>query len=533
MKKILIIKLLEVVEFLYVLRKILNIKKIKTSYIKSKNIISKKYIKYNESKFKGNSEKGKLILIDCFPIPGWVIVNSFFLNKLSHQCNANIASYDICKRDIFTSKIYNSFGCNTHLVVSLSREQSIDRVRLFNKIIDSVKNKEELFNLKIDDVWIGLDIYESILALGNPTVDINSFNAKFIIFHSLKYFLFFSKLMESGRVAGVDLSHDCYVRMGLVSKLAYKYQIPVYTINALEMSKTNHVHHLYEKFQHYPSVFESLGEEQKTAGIQIAKEMLKQRLSGVVGAKMSYQVKSAFSNVRIARQTSATNKVKIVIATHCFYDNPHGLGWMLFIDFYEWLVFLGEFSGKTDYEWYIKPHADYLYGTLDILRKICKKYPNLTLIEPETTWHQLKDEGVSIVLTCYGSIGHELPLLGFKVINAAYNPHIAYDFNWHPKSIEEYSTILKDLSVLGEIKNIEKIYEFFYVHKYLIQNDSMIFQSYEQFHKTGNLDLLGLGPYELFLQKSEEISRETEMVCDDFIESQMTHYYETLYLKDR
>lgn len=533
MKKILLIKLLEVIEFLYVLKKILNLKKIKISYIKSKNITTKKYIEYNEAKFKGSTGKEKLILIDCFPIPSWVIVNSFFLNKLSEKYNANIASYDICKRDVFTNKVYNSFGCNTHLVISLTKRQSIDRVRLFNQIIDSVKTKEELFNLKIDDVWIGLDIYESILALGNPTVDINSFDAKFIIFHSLKYFIFFSKLMESGRVAGVDLSHDCYIRMGLVAKLAYKYQIPVYTINALEMSKTNHVHHLYEKFQHYPSAFQSLGVEQQAAAIQTAKETLTQRLSGVVGAKMSYQVKSAFSNARIGRQTRATQKVKIVIATHCFYDNPHGLGWMLFNDFYEWLVFLGKLSSGTDYEWYIKPHADYLHGTLDILRGICKKYPSLTLIEPETTWHQLKDEGVSIVLTCYGSIGHELPLLGFKVINAAYNPHIAYDFNWHPKSIEEYTTILKDLSVLGEIRNIEKIYEFFFVHKFLIQNDSMIFQSYEQFHKAGNLDLLGLGPYELFLQNNEEISRGAEMVCGDFIKSPSTHYYETLYLKDR
>lgn len=523
-----LIKILKITEFLYFLKKKYNIKNIIISYINSRETGFNTYIHYNKTKFNDTKLKNNLVLIDCFQVAEWMIVNSVFANKISEKYGAAIASYDICSRDIFTNKAYNSFGCKTHLLVSLTRGQSLERDLLFNQIMETVKTNDELFHLKINDVWIGMDIYESILALGNPTVNMNSFDTKFIIFHAIKYLIFFSRLMESGKVIGVDLSHDCYIRMGLIAKLAYKYHIPVYSINALEMSKTNCVHHLYEKFQHYPAIFQSLGIEEQKFGIQIAKDTLKHRLRGVVGAKMSYQVKSAFSDARIGRQTRETKKVKIVIATHCFYDNPHGLGWMIFNDFYEWLVFLGEFSSKTDHDWYIKPHADYLPGTLDILHKICRKYPSLSLIEPETTWHQLKDEGVSIVLTCYGSIGHELPLLGFKVINAAYNPHIAYDFNWHAKSIDDYLMILNNISAIGEIKNIEKIYEFFYVHKFVVQNDSMIFHSYEEFVKASKLTKSGLGSYELFMKKSQDISSKIEEVCDDFIQSTGTHYYENV-----
>ena len=39
-----------------------------------------------------------------------------------------------------------------------------------------------------------------------------------------------------------------------------------------------------------------------------------------------------------------SNKTKVLICTHCFFDNPHGYGGMIFLDFYEWLVFLGEIS---------------------------------------------------------------------------------------------------------------------------------------------------------------------------------------------
>ena len=66
-----------------------------------------------------------------------------------------------------------------------------------------------------------------------------------------------------------------------------------------------------------------------------------------------------------------------------------------------------------DYEWYLKTHADYEPGTLEILNDFCNSYPNFSIIDPSTSWHQLMDEGIRTVLTCYGSVGRELPLLRF------------------------------------------------------------------------------------------------------------------------
>ena len=37
-------------------------------------------------------------------------------------------------------------------------------------------------------------------------------------------------------------------------------------------------------------------------------------------------------------------------------DAVHVYGNLIFPDFYEWMVYLGEFSKKTEYEWYIKNH---------------------------------------------------------------------------------------------------------------------------------------------------------------------------------
>jgi hypothetical protein len=199
---------------------------------------------------------------------------------------------------------------------------------------------------------------------------------------------------------------------------------------------------------------------------------------------------------------------------------------MLFVDFYEWLSFLGEISNKTDYDWYIKPHPDFLPGTIETLDEICKKFPKISLIDPITSWHQLKDEGVEIALTCYGSIGHELPLLGLKVINAAYNPHIAYEFNWHPKTKDELESLIINLEGLGSIRDVERVYEFFYVHKFMVQKDDLIFPSYEDSLKNINNSSFKANCYEYFLKNSELIEAKAKITTDKFIKSDATYYYE-------
>ena len=99
-----------------------------------------------------------------------------------------------------------------------------------------------------------------------------------------------------------------------------------------------------------------------------------------------------------------------------------------------------------------------------VIQKIVDEHSLFQLVPPETSFHQLAEEGVEYVLTCYGSVGHECPLLGMKVINAGNNPHIGYDFNWNPKTVEEYETLLMNLDSLEKNMNPNDIYEFYHMH---------------------------------------------------------------------
>ena len=200
---------------------------------------------------------------------------------------------------------------------------------------------------------------------------------------------------------------------------------------------------------------------------------------------------------------------------------------MIFLDFYEWITYLGKISEKTNYDWYIKPHPDYLPGTLETINKIISKYKKITLIPPETSFHQLSREGLSFALTCFGSIGHELPLLGIKVINAAYNPHSAYDFTWNCKSIDEYENLLLNLDKLDKEIDPQQIYEFYFINNNYTVVDDFIFSSHRQMLKELSFDIQNsTAVFDYFLNQLTDIKhQEIISKMEGFIDSGKPNYF--------
>ena len=498
-----------------------------TAFRKAQSEIVKRYCAANRKSLRhSGAGGGGIVIMDYFPIPIWIIANSIFVSLFARKTNASIASFGQTRRDVHSDMLYRSFGCDRHLQVSLTGSQEARRKRLFRSLLDTIQSKQDIFELKIDGISIGVDIYESILKAGVPTVDVNSLDTWYRILTGLRYYVYFADFFAANKVRAVVLSHDCYIEMGIISKIAYSSKVPVYFPNIFQLYKTERPNQIYANFRDFPSYFRRLDPAERQAAVESAKAALQNRLGGEVGVNMAYQLKSAFTNDRLPRQTRASDKTKVVIATHCFFDNPHCYGGMIFLDFHEWLSFLGKIAEVTDYDWYIKPHRDYLPGTMEALAKITAKYPKLRVINPDTTFHQLKEEGVSVALTCYGSIGHELPLLGIKVINAGYNPHIGYDFNWHASTKEEYSRLLLNLDQLGEIRDVEKIYEYYHVKNVLTFSESFLFDSYEKFFSYTRRDQNSVLAYEYYLLDEDTFRTKYTQVVETFLSKDSTYSFE-------
>jgi hypothetical protein len=417
-------------------------------------------------------ETRDLVLLDNFPIYRWAIPNILLAHQIARDVNAKVGVFSFRQPIRSSRSLYKKLFVDELIIIKLTLTQKIYLIREYRKLIKYLKSNKPLIDYRITGIGIGLDIYESILRSGLPTINLFDRQTYRIAYLGLKQFVYFRALFEEGRIKSILVSHDNYIGPGLLAHMAFHFKVEVVLANLHSMTIPEKEFQLYEKFARYQLYIENLSEQQIDLGIIWSKEQLSKRIQGMLGIGIKYQNRSAFTDVSIERQTSHNNITKILVLTHDFFDNPHGYARMTFDDFLTWMEFLAKISRETNYEWYIKPHRDYSGAELDVLKSFLKSNMNFKMVNPETSYHQLRSEGIDFALTCYGTVGHELPLLGFTVINASYNPHIAFNFNVTARSQVEYEKILRNINDhrLLNINN-DEVYRFYFIHHQIVQSD--------------------------------------------------------------
>lgn len=475
-----------------------------------------------------------VILFDDFSVPQTVIAYSYFLNVLARRYNGRLASFS-SRRFLspVTARVFSSFNARDHICLALTSEQAARRDTVFQELLPRMQTKQDLFDLTVLGAWIGIDVYESYLRdFSEPTVSLSDPRLWSLLKRAIGVLVFWMDYVRANKVAAVVVSHDVYVEYDILCKVAYAHGIPAYLPNARGISFADSPHATYAHMRKYKEVFDSLAPEQQQRGIDWAKHQLERRLSGEIGVDMPYSTKSAFRQSSVKRSVlRKSDRIKVLIATHCFYDNPHGYGGMLFLDFLEWLHFLGKVSERSDYDWYIKVHPDPLPGTLKIVDQFTRGFPRITPVPPEVSHPQLIEEGIQFVLTCYGTVGFEYPLLGVPVITAAYNPTSSFDFNWHPKTVAEYEDCLLNLAKLRKPIDAESLYACYYMHYDYWFADDLIFRSHREFTGTHSWEeQVSSIAYEQFLDGcSEERHREIIRRMDGFISADKAEVSQKTY----
>ncbi len=381
------------------------------------------------------------------------------------------------------NRLYRSFNVGEIFHCDLTSSQKESRDKMFYDIYPSLRSKRDVENLKVKDIWIGDLLYDSHTMIHKvPTVDVNSESFRKSLRDALGNYVFWSDYLDNHDVRSIIVSHTVYAHCAMGARLAIYRDIPVYQINATSLYYLNKDRQTaYIEFFDYPELFREFTADNRAKALQKAKERLNKRLSGEVGVDMYYSKKSAYKSNRSQRVIRESDRIKVLVATHCFFDCPHPYGMNLFPDFYEWLTFLGEISKKTDYDWYIKTHPDFLPGNIPIINEFIEKYPKFNLLDPNTSHLQIVEEGINFALTVYGTIGFEYPALGVPVITASpCNPRIRYSSNIHPRSVQEYENILMNLSNVKAVIDLDEVYESYYM-SYLDNTNDWLFADYENF----------------------------------------------------
>lgn len=481
-----------------------------------------------------SSDSKAEILVEQTGDASSVIACSYLANVLAARHKAKLVAYRFdWSRKLYwlnkllvpvRDKIFSSFNFKSFLRVDPSIKQLERAESIFGEVYPTLKEKRDVESLTIHGVWIGDLVYDEYLRQNwDATIDLRDNVFIESLKRSLSFFVFWEDYLERNVVKAVCLSH-CVYKLAILLRLAVRQSIPVYQVNA------THVYHLtddnmfaYTDFYYYREVFASLPKDIKEIGIGEAKNRIERRFAGEVGIDMPYSKKSSYSEKKNHRVLRVSDRKKILIATHSFSDSPHGYGVSLFPDFYEWLEYLGKMSERTDYDWYLKMHPDYFPEDAEVISKFIEKYPKITLLPSDTSHHQLIEEGIGFLLTVHGTIGFEYAALGVPVINAsACNPHVAYNFNLHPKTVEEYEQILLNLDSQKLLINPEDVYEYYFMKNLYYSSEDWLFDSYKNMMNRlgGYNQQFSSAVYDVFLEEFSPTKHEKILqTLEHFVES--------------
>jgi hypothetical protein len=472
-----------------------------------------------------------VLVIEMAPSSPYAVIASYFANILAKKLNSKIVGVAAPRLwGIAWRRIFASFNTAQIIWPRLSGKIKKNKHSETIKAWKQIKTKRDLLEFKSEGIWVGIDIYESYLRNGKPTVDLNDPEVFKLFSKAIELIEFWKSYFNRNKVSAVIVWHDSYLNNMLV-KVAYTNNVPVYIPNLTYSTYSNAPFTFYQFCSSYHKYFSLLDKKEQEAGLLTGKELLAARIGKNITANDSAEKTTFQVEIKKQRILKESDKLKVLICTHCFFDNPHGYTKLPFVDFYEWLEYLGAISRECDYDWYIKVHLDPMPGTMDVISAFLLRYPHITLIPNDSNPHQLAREGLNFVTTIHGTVGHEYPALGVQVLNAGYNPHIAYDFNWHARSLEEYEYYLRNLHTLSKPVRIEEMYEFYFVHYRLCKSDDLLFPSFFAYYQSLPAHKLTSSiAFNAFLKEcSREKHEKVVSLIHEFIDSKRNHLFE---LKD-
>ena len=507
----------------------------------------KQYVKQNLIKWSINAKRQKnkkIILVDLFPWYPYIHLWSYLANLISLKSKSQIKFFyfDLnykrkIKSRIYISKlkkIYESFNC-TEGISDFSFDISEQEIKKYQIMFKKIKKKKfNLVNFKRNNITIGDLIYDTyLLVYKKPTIDFEDKNLFNLFVKGNKIFEVCKSYFKKNNVECVIPSHVCYSSYGIISRLAAYNKIPIFKIKSENWGKALfRLIGIDEKFvvdehpyYNYKNIFLKFNKFAKNKYRKIGKKLIQKRLSGAKDKNIPYlKISSYSSRYKMKNFDSLRKKKSVIIFPHSLNDNPHRFRSMIFPDFYEQILFLFKLSNRfPEVNWIYKPHPNETKEMLFYHKKLAKQYPNIILLHQNTSNKFLINLKPKFIVTNHGTIAHEFAYKKIPAICTGDNPHINYNFCFHPKNKKELISKIKYLIKNNKKIEINKndIYEFMYLHYEYFPNfynrKKLISDNYFSFSK---FDIKNpSNPLKIYLKENQKIIDKIKSYINNFLDT--------------
>lgn len=434
--------------------------------------ITKRYINFMSDIWKDKKRQSDRMILIPFDShhDQLTVLNAYCSNYLAEKYDASIYGY--CRFGVPAKNsspvvldVYRSFNMVANIDSSLTKEQQKESEDILRTLWETLYTWEDYKNITVYGICFGTTIIRDFLRENLPDYDLRSDRMYGFLKVTVDTIVFWYHYIQEHDIVTVLLA-DGVCWEGYIRDIAVTKGIPVYVQEA--MSRAYLDYHAKAPFLYFKEMWKTLTPAEQQYGLDWAKDHINQRIRGNVEEvglldKKYYSFAEKQTGERVLEDDE---KIKIVICPHIFEEDSYFYGDQIFDNSYmSWLCHLGELSEKTpDYHWYLKVHPSARRRDIIIMENFVKRYPKIKMLPLHVSPIQLKKEGVKFALTVHGTIGHEYPAIGIQVINAAVNPHSAYDFTWNPKTKEEYDDLIMNLDKLELKDDREGLYQFYCMH---------------------------------------------------------------------
>jgi len=431
----------------------------------------------------GNS----VVLLGLFPHKIATYCNLHFAQNLARRTGSRIEAYKITTRcSRLVEEIYAAGGVRVGLDASFAESARVELEKEAGALFAALRSKWELLELRYDGLRIGDLVYDSYLRYHvEPTVTLDDPRLREIILKSLIVFVATTNYLQARKVVGFVTDDYSYHECGIITRVLERAQVPVHLVAFGPEHYLYRLHgepgadqqssRLHWPYPEYRTIFRGMPAEEQDRCREKGRQHLDRKLAGqpdrfTLGSNTAFGESSG-------TLFADSGKPRMLVLMHDFFDAPHGFRWMLFPDFYEWACFLFEQASETPFEWYVKPHpaswdparASLNKNNFATFQKLRERFPKINFLPPHVSNRQIVDEGIKAMFTMYGTAAHEFARMGIPVVNAGDNRHIAYDFNYHPRSVDEYRDLIARADRLTLKANPDDIAEYVYMNYYYFE----------------------------------------------------------------
>jgi len=371
--------------------------------------------------------------------------------------------------------LYKSFGVDNVLSNKQTNIQTINLTKKIYRKIVKVSSKKSFLQFKYKNVLIGDLIYDSFLRFKHlHTTDIKNLKFQKFVYQQILIFAYWINIFKKYKISAVVLSHTVYF-LAFPLRIAASRNIPSYIATVSSLNLYNNKRYYEFDSKAYNQNFTYLNKDTKKKYLKYTKKKIKEKFNprseffdeSIRTDELAQLIKKNKFDFKIRNNNKEfflNNKKKnIIIMAHCFYDAPHVIK-HLFLDFYDWLDFLGKVSNQTNYNWFIKSHPHTLnpYLSNKAFKDLLKKYPKFNIIDSKITTGEIISNA-DLILTIYGTVGFEFAYFKKKVIlGSPYSQYKNYNFCLQPKNKKKYLYLIKNFDKIKVKFDKKEIYRFYF-----------------------------------------------------------------------